>query len=141
MNGGNEVTPQTAYRTAGTAYQAQAVETAGPAQLVLMLYDGAVTAIARATQAMADGGPQSVELVNRELTRAQEIITELQLSLDHEQGGTIAASLNALYGFYLDRLARANIEKQPEPLRSVTEGLTQLREAWTSAAERAFRHD
>ena len=38
------MTPPAAYQLAGNAYQAQAVETAGPMQLVVMLYDGAIAA-------------------------------------------------------------------------------------------------
>ena len=36
--------------------------------------------------------PGSIELAHRELTRAQDIVTELMLSLDHDQGGEICFS-------------------------------------------------
>ena len=128
------MTPPAAYQQAGNAYQAQAVETAGPVQLVVMLYDGAITAIAKATNAMDRTDPEALEVVHRELTRAQDILLELQLSLDHELGGSIATSLDAIYGFCLEQLTTANITKDPTPLTAVTQSLVDLREAWVQAA-------
>jgi flagellar protein FliS len=103
-------------------------------QLVVMLYDGAITAIAKAALAMDGATPEALETVHRELTRAQDILVELQLSLDHEQGGPIAASLDGIYRFCLERLTSANVSKNAEPLRAVTSSLTELREAWAEAA-------
>lgn len=128
------MTPPAAYQYAGNAYQTQAVETAGPIQLVVMLYDGAIAAIAKAKSALANDDPESLELSHRELTRAQDILVELQLSLDHELGGSIAAALDGIYGFCLERLTTANVTKDPTPLAAVTESLVDLRSAWEHAA-------
>jgi flagellar protein FliS len=112
-------------------YQSGAVETAGPAQLVLMLYDGALAAVARAgADTAATARP---ELVNRELLRAQDIITELYVTLDRERGGEIAANLASLYEFCLDRLVQANLRKDLALLDGVTPVLAGLREAWEQA--------
>jgi flagellar biosynthetic protein FliS len=69
------------YQVAGDAYQTQAVGTAGPLQLVLMLYDRALAAIARSEWALKNREPGSIEVAHKELTRAQDIVTELLLSL------------------------------------------------------------
>lgn len=121
-----------AYEAAGNAYRAQAVETASPVQLVMMLYDGALGAIAVAERAL--GSPKDMELAHRELMRAQDIVTELLLALDHEQGGDIAAGLGAVYDYCLYRLTSANLAKDPAPLAEVTRWLTSLREAWVHVA-------
>ena len=128
------MTPPAAYQYAGNAYQTQAVGTAGPIQLVVMLYDGAIAAIAKAENAMAHDDPESLELAHRELTRAQDILVELQLSLDHDLGGSIATSLDGIYGFCLERLTNANITKDPGLLAAVTQSLVDLRSAWVHAA-------
>jgi len=122
------------YQSAGTAYQAQAVETASPAQLVIMLYDGAIGAIARAEHAMAGNERDKIEVINRELTRAQDIVTELMLSLDHDRGGAIAGNLAAIYEFCLAMLTQANLEKSPHGLPDVKAQLVSLRDAFASAA-------
>jgi flagellar biosynthetic protein FliS len=95
------------YQVAGEAYRSQAVGTAGPLQLVLMLYDRALAAIARSEWALNNREPGSIELAHKELTRAQDIVTELMLSLDHDKGGEISSSLNAIYEFCLERLTQA----------------------------------
>lgn len=106
-------------------YRTQAVETAGPAQLVLMLYDGALAALYRAR--LAEG---SHETVNAELLKAQAIVTELRVTLDHERGGEIASSLAALYEFCLDRMISANVRKELRLLDEVESVLREIRDAW-----------
>lgn len=127
----HEPTGTPMYANSHRHYTAQAVETAGPAQLVLMLYDGALAALTRAEQALETGG--SPETANRELQRAQDIVTELRVTLDPERGGAIAASLGALYGFCTERLIDANIRKDPAVLSAVRDVLEGLRDAWASA--------
>ena len=122
------------YQVAGEAYQSQAVGTAGPLQLVLMLYDRALAAIARSEWALKNRESGSIELAHKELTRAQDIVTELMLSLDHDKGGEISTSLNAIYEFCLARLTDANINKDPSALPFVAKSLTDLREAWAHIA-------
>lgn len=111
-------------------YQMSSVATAGPAQLTLMLYDRALVGLARAQQA---DGPQRVEVVNSELTRVQDIVTELLVTLDRERGGDIARNLAALYDYCLDRLIRANVRKDLGLLDEVRAVLTPLRDAWEQA--------
>ena len=122
------------YQVAGDAYQTQAVGTAGPLQLVLMLYDRALAAIARSEWALKNSEAGAIEVAHTELTRAQDIVTELMLSLDHDKGGEISTSLNAIYEFCLERLTHANINKDPAALPFVTKSLTDLRAAWAHIA-------
>ena len=116
------------YGAQGNAYQQSAVTTAGPAQLVTMCYDGTLGAIARAQHPEA-----TPETVNREIQRAQDIVTELLLGLDHDRGGQVAAGLAALYRYCLEELLSANIRKDPSRLQSVVDVIAPLREAWTEA--------
>lgn len=125
------------YQVAGDAYQSQAVGTAGPLQLVLMLYDRALAAIARSEYALKSREFGSIEVAHHELTRAQDIVTELMLSLDHDNGGEISRSLDAIYQFCLDRLTEANINKDPAALPFVAKSLTDLRGAWAHIAAEA----
>jgi len=119
-----------------TRYRAGAVSTARPAQLVTMLFDAALAAVARAERELrAEDSPERVSRVHAELTRAQDIVLELQLSLDHDRGGEIAESLESLYEFCLERLVAANTAKSARPLPAVGRVLRQLRDAWTEATE------
>ena len=122
------------YQVAGDAYQGQAVGTAGPLQLVPMLYDRALAAIAQSEWALRHKERDSIELAHKELARAQDIVAELMLSLDRDKGGEISSSLNAIYEFCLDRLTHANLNKDATALPFVAKSLTDLREAWAHIA-------
>ena len=111
-------------------YARQSVETASPAQLVLMLYDRALRALRQARQASLPG---DTELVNRELLRAQAIVTELQLALDFERGAPIAGQLSRLYDYCMSRLIDANVRKDLAVVDDVVPVIAGLREAWAQA--------
>lgn len=114
----------------GRHYQMQAAETASPAQLVLMLYDRALQSLVQVQQSTL---PDDLEFVNRELQRAQDIVTELRLALDFERGGTIAPQLSSLYGFCLQRLIDANMRKDLSLVEDARSVLAGLRDAWDEA--------
>lgn len=113
--------------------QAVAVQTATPAQLILMLYDGALTAIGRVRVAHGEGTIASTQVVNRELQRAQAIVNELQVCLDHDRGNPLAGYFAALYDFCQHELLTANIGKVIDRLGDVEVVLTELRDAWNTA--------
>jgi flagellar secretion chaperone FliS len=113
-------------------YRQQAATTATPAQLVLMLYDGALAEVARATRALT-ADPVDLADAHDCLGRAQSIVTHLSLTLDRERGGEIARNLSSLYTFCNERLIAANLAKSPEGLDAVTSTLSDLRDAWETA--------
>ncbi|GIV16300.1 MAG: flagellar protein FliS [Armatimonadota bacterium] len=108
-------------------YQRAQVDTASPAKLVVMLYDGAIRFLKQGQTAMQQGNR---EKQNHCLVRAQRIITELASSLDMEAGGDIAANLMALYQFMHEQLVLANLQDDVDKVQKVREMLESLREAW-----------
>ena len=76
-------------QTYARTYRANAVLTASPGQLVLMLYDGALKAMAIARDAFdrPHDDPRRIETINQQLLRAQAILAELQSGLNMEAGG------------------------------------------------------
>jgi len=115
-----------------TGYVNDSIGTAGPAQLVLALYDGALGAIERA-RILLETAPAGVGTVHTQLLKAQRIVAELNVTLDHDRGGDIAANLAALYDFCLRYLVEANLTKDPAKLPPVTDVLRGLRQAWAEA--------
>jgi len=113
-------------------YRANAVLTASPGQLVLMLYDGALRSLglARAALERNDDDPRRLEVVNTQLIKAQAIIGELQDTLNHEAGGEFAATMHRLYDYYNRRLLEANLRKQAAPVAEVERLLREVRDAW-----------
>jgi flagellar protein FliS len=118
------------------AYVTDSIGTAGPAQLVLALYDGALGAIERARTILVLGVHEAhggIEAVHAQLVKAQRIVTELRVTLDHERGGDIARNLDALYEFCLRTLLDANLTKDASRLTPASDVLRSLRDTWAQA--------
>lgn len=113
-------------------YRANAVLTASPGQLVLMLFDGALKAMAIAREAFGrpDEDARRIEIINHQLQKAQNILHELQGGLNLEQGGEFAQTLNRLYDYHTRRLFEANLRKDEAPVIEVEGLVASLRDAW-----------
>jgi len=110
-------------------YQKTMVETVTPAQLVLMLYNGAIRFLKQAQMGLEEG---KLEVCHQNILKAQDILTELMTSLDLEQG-EIARNLYQLYDYMYHRLVDANIKKDGQILLEVQQFLSELRETWSEA--------
>lgn len=115
------------------SYRQIATQTAPPGQLVLMLYDGAIRFLEQSLPGFECEDPAEANMtVNNNLQRAQDIIRELSLSLNTEQGGEFAQTLRRLYDYFDRRIWESNLHKRPEGIREVIRHLGVLREAWAT---------
>ncbi len=122
---GYNANPLAAYKKVETDV---AVETASPYQLVLMLFDAALTAITIAKTKMDAGQTEAKGLA---ISKAIDIISNgLQVSLVMEAGGEIAQNLDALYDYMVRRLVQANLRNQVAALDEVALLLSSIRSAW-----------
>jgi flagellar protein FliS len=125
----NTRTPTDAYRAIGLETR---LESATPYTLVLMLYEGAMSAIADAQRHMA---AKSIPEKGKSISQAIDIIANgLQASLDTEAGGSIAERLDALYEYMGRRLLYANLKNDIEALKEVWSLLNELKTAWEQIA-------
>ena len=109
-----------------------AVSTANPVQLVVLLYEGAISAIASAKGEMERGNvAQKAKFINN----AIDIIEGLRNALDFSQGGDIAVSLNDLYLYMVQRLSTANLKNDTALLEEVSRLLSEILGAWESLAK------
>ncbi|HMD84263.1 MAG TPA: flagellar export chaperone FliS [Terriglobia bacterium] len=120
-------------RQPALAYRQFSVQTATPLGLVVMLYDGAITAMRGAVSAI-----EAHDVPNKciHLNRAQAIILQLEGTLNFEQGGEVAQTLQALYVHARAQILKANIENSAEILRALIEQISTVREAWYEADHR-----
>lgn len=114
-------------------YVENQVMTANPAKLIAMLYDGAVDFIEKAKESINNN---DYIKANENIKKAQDIIMELNLSLDVERGGEIAKNLRSLYNYFYRRLLEANVKKDTEILDEVKDFIKELSDVWKEAMKR-----
>lgn len=112
-------------------YQKQAVTTARPEELTLMLYSGLVKYIRLSKQALDHN---QFEEAHRNNLRAQDILSELMVTLKPEY--EISNSLLPLYDYMKTRLIEANVKKNHELLQEVEGFAVELVESWTEAMKK-----
>ena len=114
------------------SYKTIATQTAPPGQLVLMLYEGAIRFLDRALVGFEHEDPLEFNAtINNNVIRAQEILNELNNSLDLQQGGELATTLRRLYAYMNGQLTLSNIRKTPEGIHDTIQRLSVLRDAWS----------
>ena len=113
-------------------YLAQKTLSAEPLELVAMLYLKAITEVREARRQLAEG---NIASRSKAISKAYEVISELDASLNMEAGGDLSKRLRALYGYCLVRLLDANMHQEDEPLAEVLGLLSTLSEGWQAAAQ------
>ena len=125
------------------AYQATQISTATKEQLLLITYDIGIRSCRLAETALekGDGHPQDIDLANREIIRAQDVIRELMVTLNTTRGGDMAQNLMRLYDYMYQLLVEANVKKLPENVRTVRTMLEELKSTWEEAYQEAHPED
>ena len=119
------------YDKIARSYKAQSVQTASPGKLVLMLFDGYLRFTTAARNAFDETDmTKKNEGINNNLIRAQNIVTELQSSLDMSVPGELPGTLYRLYDYVLHQLQQANLHKKAETIDEADKVINELREAW-----------
>jgi len=105
-----------------------AVPEADPHRLVMMLFDGALAAIADARYHIARG---HIEGRGNAISKAISIVDQgLRFALDEARGGPLAVRLGELYRYICARLLTANLHSRSEALDEAAKLLGDLRSAW-----------
>lgn len=118
---------------ANRAYRETTIRTAGQGKIICMLYDEAIRQTGMAIE-LLEAKTKQLDKVNNAITKAQDIVTELMVSLDMERGGEIATNLMNVYLFFHNALGEGNIKKDAAPVRNVRNMMASLREAWEQVA-------
>ena len=113
--------------TIDESYKSNEISTMSQGKLIVMLYEGAIRFLNIATDNMT---PRKYEIVNKNILKAQDILTELMTSLNLDEGGKIANDLLALYIYMKTRLLEANVQKNSTIINEVVKHLQDLKTAW-----------
>lgn len=106
-------------------YQRNKILTASPAELTLMLYDGAIKFCNIAIAGIEQG---DIEKTHNNIMKVQRIIKEFIASLDERY--EVAQDFKNVYDYLLIRLHDANMTKDKEILEEILEHLRTMRDTW-----------
>ena len=112
-------------------YRAVKIQTASPAQIMLMLYDGAIRFAKIAKKKIED---DDLSAKGTYIGKVQAIISELMSSLDFSIAPELCTQLEQLYIYIMEQLTEANLSVGVAPLDEVIGLLTPLREEWAKRA-------
>lgn len=107
------------------AYKNNTIQTASPAELTLMLYDGAIKFCNIALGAIES---HDIEKANTNIVKAEKIITEFRCTLDFKY--PVAKDFDIVYDYIYRRLVEANIRKDPEILNEALGYIREMRDTW-----------
>ncbi len=113
------------------------VHDASPHQLIQMMFDGALQALAAARGALQAG---EISARGEHIGKAIDLVEGLRISLDMERGGDLAQNLAALYDYMARRLLEANMRGDDSLLVEVTSLLRELNTGWQELGELLVRH-
>jgi flagellar protein FliS len=112
------------------AYETNAVSTASPGELTLMLYNGSLKFMLQAKKAIE---AKNFEKKNTCIQKAQNIIRELMVTLNMDV--ELSKNLMAVYDYMNRRLIEANVKNNIEILDEVMELTKELRDTWKQAIQ------
>ncbi len=115
-----------------SSYANTKVQTATPAQLTLMLYDGAVKFCNLAINGLEE---HDYYKTNENIKKVERIIEEFRATLNFKY--PVAKDFDNVYEYISKRLLEANIHKDREILEEVLEHLRTMRETWVEVMKRA----
>ncbi len=106
-------------------YQRSRILTASPAELTLMLYDGAIKFC---NIAIMGCEKKDIETAHNNIVKVQKIVDEFRMTLDMKY--PVAQDFERIYVYLARRLVEANMAKDPEILREVNQHLHSMRDNW-----------
>jgi flagellar protein FliS len=103
-----------------------------PSRLIVILYDEAINGLVAAMDAISRG---DIEARFNATTRTVEIVSELYVSLDMENGGEIAETLAAIYGHIIAQMPTLNFTNDVMIADQLINLLRPIRDSWNELDE------
>ena len=117
-------------------YNRNKVLTASPAELTLLLYEGAIKFCNIAAVAIEKKYiKKDIEKAHTNIVKAELIIEEFQASLNHKY--SVAEDFDKIYNYIYGLLVEANMKKDLDILEKATEELRGMRDTWKEVMKRA----
>ena len=117
---------------AAAVYRDNKIKTANPAELTLMLYEGAIKFCNIALMAIEKN---DLVKANQNIIKAEKIITELWNTLDFKY--PVSSQFEIVYDYIYRRLVEANINKDAEILEEALGYIREMRDTWKDVMKQA----
>lgn len=117
-------------QNAALAYQGTKINTANPAELTLMLYEGAIKFCNIALGAIENN---DIAKANTNIIKAEKIIIKLRETLDFKY--PIAKDFDNVYEYIYAKLVEANIHKDQVALEEALKRIREMRDTWKEVIE------
>lgn len=112
-------------------YNKNKVMTASPAELTLMLYEGAIKFCNIAVMGIEQN---DIQKSHNNIMKAQRIIEEFQATLNHDY--KVAEDFDRIYDYLLRRLREANVKKDKAIVEEVLVHLRSMRDTWKEVMQK-----
>ena len=112
-------------------YNNNKVMTASPAELTLMLYEGAIKFCNLAEMGIEN---EDIQKAHTNIVKAQRIIDYLRQTLDMKYA--VAQDFENIYSYLSQRLVEANLKKDPAILEEVNGHIHSVRDTWKEVMKR-----
>jgi flagellar protein FliS len=113
------------------AYQKTDITAATPMQLIVKMYDAAISSAVAGRDAMVR---KDIPARRDALNKLMAILAELQNTLDLERGGEVAIRLDGLYTYMFSKILNGIAKQDAAPIEETRRLLAGLRDAWQQAA-------
>jgi flagellar protein FliS len=110
-----------------SAYVQNHFTSMSPARVVLALYDGVLVNIQKAVASLEDSDLSSQ---GEAVSKALQIVAELQASLNLKDGGEVGAALFRLYDYVTMELVRSNVHDDRDGLMMCGSLIQEVRDGW-----------
>lgn len=117
------------YEKVAREYLKNRVMTASPTEIIVMLYDAAISNLEAAQTCIQQRNRAGSGM---HISKAQRIVAELISSLNRQDGGEVVQQLDALYSFVIDRLVTGNLRQDQAALGEAARVMKTLREGWAT---------
>lgn len=121
---------------AAQAYKNNSIKTASPAELTLMLYNGAIKFVNIANAAIEEN---DVEKAHTNIRKAQNIIEELWGTLDHKY--PVWEDFDRVYRYIYQKLIEGNVHKDKEALEEALGRIREMRDTWQEVMKKSKGQD
>ena len=113
-------------------YQRNKILTSSPAELTLMLYEGAIKFLNMAIMGIEKG---DIEKAHVNIMKTQRIVEEFRATLNFKY--PVAKEFDNVYEYVLRRLVEANIKKDTEILEECLAHMRTMRDTWKEVMKSA----